>query len=568
MRPVSPLHPWYPDVRAVRIALASAAVAGLVVIAACTDSVDKNITAPKATAPRLASGSSGGFGNAKHVDLCVDVTSPAGTYSFVNSNENNAIALVGNGFHFTNPPFPFDAWKDGGDGGDGFTVFNDDGGPPPHVAPGANYTLTAGGPCVRVLDRTVANVDYDPNSAQEENRTDSYAGVTISHVSNSVGAVYDHTDCTLDVGVIPPEHTISPLPAAYSAAATYAVNDRVTTNGGNKVWRALLANGPGGVAPGAETSTWTNSGASGDCGSSSNPTRAFANFEHGTVITFHFTSAPILEPCVLGYPYTSANSRTSADFNESEVLTGFQLIGSSLHGWYTDEHAMTLGVDSIFIDNKAPKPDSAFGINTLPLNPDGNSYQIETMVGHATSATTAAVTGSPLIKIGRVGTTTKPVGQGNAIDPAGRPLFPALYITDITGLADNLAHTDPAIRAGDWQYSSGIGIPNIPSAVYGTWKAAVLKIDNTKTPPATTLVNRADPAKNHKVVGAGGVNPPAGAIDNGYSSDVVWDLANLHDNNNLALVAGNRYRAQFIVHDGDQNKTGGDVGQACVNLTR
>jgi hypothetical protein len=34
------------------------------------------------------------------------------------------------------------------------------------------------------------------------------------------------------------------------------------------------------------------------------------------------------------------------------------------------------------------------------------------------------------------------------------------------------------------------------------------------------------------------------------------------------LVAGHRYRAQFIVHDGDQNKDGGDVGQACVNLTR
>jgi hypothetical protein len=54
----------------------------------------------------------------------------------------------------------------------------------------------------------------------------------------------------------------------------------------------------------------------------------------------------------------------------------------------------------------------------------------------------------------------------------------------------------PRSGAGDWQYSTGIGNPNIPTAVYGTWKAAVLKIDNTKNPAVTTLVNRADPAKN------------------------------------------------------------------------
>ena len=45
---------------------------------------------------------------------------------------------------------------------------------------------------------------------------------------------------------------------------------------------------------------------------------------------------------------------------------------------------------------------------------------------------------------------------------AGRPVFPALYITDITN--------DPANPyAGDWQFG-GTGIP--PHAVFGTWKAA------------------------------------------------------------------------------------------------
>jgi hypothetical protein len=32
------------------------------------------------------------------------------------------------------------------------------------------------------------------------------------------------------------------------------------------------------------------------------------------------------------------------------------------------------------------------------------------------------------------------------------------------------------------------------------------------------------------------------------------------------LLPTHTYRLQFLVHDGDQNKTGGDVGQACVVL--
>jgi hypothetical protein len=36
--------------------------------------------------------------------------------------------------------------------------------------------------------------------------------------------------------------------------------------------------------------------------------------------------------------------------------------------------------------------------------------------------------------------------------------------------------------------------------------------------------------------------------------------------NNLPLIAGHQYRIQFIAHDGDQNKQGGDVGQACLNV--
>jgi len=33
----------------------------------------------------------------------------------------------------------------------------------------------------------------------------------------------------------------------------------------------------------------------------------------------------------------------------------------------------------------------------------------------------------------------------------------------------------------------------------------------------------------------------------------------------LGLIPGHTYRLQFMVHDGDQNKSGGDVGESCAN---
>lgn len=98
------------------------------------------------------------------------------------------------------------------------------------------------------------------------------------------------------------------------------------------------------------------------------------------------------------------------------------------------------------------------------------------------------------------------------------------------------------------------------ASVYGTWKGAVVETDNTRNPPRTRLSPDADPAKNHKNVGAGGVNPPAGAHDFGFSTEIVWNLSA------LGLDPTHTYRLQFMVHDGDQNKAGGDVGQACFNV--
>lgn len=427
--------------------------------------------------------------------------------------------LDGNGF------YDGTYWNDSGDGGDGFTHEN--------AGVGVNYNVGVGpGGCVEVLHRNTGDVAFmaklpiaeggtcDPNTTACGGVNDRFAAANFEPVSTPAGVVYDHTDCLVDDGALMPQH-VNP------------------TTG----------------SPPVATVPWPEGGYDGSaafinygCGSSNLATRGFVNFEHGETITYVFKNQPVLSECTVGTGagfYGVSNARTNAVFNESGVLTGFGLTTGVLHGWYTDEHAMTLGVDSIYVNNKNT-PDLFYGVSNRPAD-----YVIALMAGHATSSTTASAVGSPFVKEGRIGTSSDPVGLGNAVDGAGRPLRPGLYLTDLTV-------NGTTSKIGDWQM--GNDSPVQPTALYGTWKAAIITVNNTKSPATTTLTPKADPAKNHKVVGPGGTNPPAAAVDNGYSTDVQWTVSS------LSLISGHAYRAQFIVHDGDQNNTGGDVGQACVNI--
>jgi hypothetical protein len=123
-------------------------------------------------------------------------------------------------------------------------------------------------------------------------------------------------------------------------------------------------------------------------------------------------------------------------------------------------------------------------------------------------------------------------------------MWPVLFVTDIS--------TDPNSKAGDWQQG---GRPIAPNAVFGTWKAAVRTVDNTASPPAVTITPDADPAKNNWTLGTGANTPPAGLSNEGFGTEARW---------NVSLIPGHSYRLQVIVHDGDQNKAGGDSGEACV----
>jgi hypothetical protein len=148
-----------------------------------------------------------------------------------------------------------------------------------------------------------------------------------------------------------------------------------------------------------------------------------------------------------------------------------------------------------------------------------------------------------------VGSTTE-TGDQAGVDASDRPMYPALYITDITN--------SPNSRAGDWQFF-GTAIP--PHAVFGTWKGAVRTVDYTaKKGKTTTVTPDADPAKNNWNLGPGSDPPPSGLTNEGYGAEARWNVSE------LGLSSLHTYRMQFMVHDGDQNKTGGDSGEACMSV--
>src|SRR4029079_822858 len=124
----------------------------------------------------------------------------------------------------------------------------------------------------------------------------------------------------------------------------------------------------------------------------------------------------------------------------------------------------------------------------------------------------------------------------------------ALFVTDLTKFGAKS-------RAGDWQ-QGGTGIP--PYRVCGVWKAAVRTVDSTKT-PAVVVTPDQDPPKNDWNVD-GGDPVLAGLTNQGYGAELIWDASKLN------LIPGHSYRLYFMVHDGDQNKSGGDVGQGCTTI--
>ena len=110
-----------------------------------------------------------------------------------------------------------------------------------------------------------------------------------------------------------------------------------------------------------------------------------------------------------GYPFNSAVARTSIVFNESEVLRDFSpkggfpaAPGSRLKLWYNDEHTLTLGVRQVSVKTASGTTSTNYPVSPLPAVP-------------------SSVTNPQIGATGLGGT-----------DPMGRPIYPALFVTDIT----------------------------------------------------------------------------------------------------------------------------------------
>jgi hypothetical protein len=230
------------------------------------------------------------------------------------------------------------------------------------------------------------------------------------------------------------------------------------------------------------------------------------------------------------YPYVSNNPLTSIAFNESTVLKASALDTTNgfLDVWYSDEHALALGISQVNVKTASGTTTTNYTVSPLTANPD--------------SVTNPA--------IGATATT----GDQAGTDVSGRPMTPTLYITDTTN--------NPAANSGDWQWG---GTGYAPSAVFGTWKSFTKTVDYTTGNPAVSLVADVDPVKNNWNLGAGSDAPPAGTASEGYGAEIKWDLNALYKQG--ILQSGHSYRFYVMVHDGDQNKAGGDAGQAAYNYT-
>ena len=202
-----------------------------------------------------------------------------------------------------------------------------------------------------------------------------------------------------------------------------------------------------------------------------------------------------------GYP-NSSSARAATVFNESTTTRAVQVVGSGTSArvvvFSNDENGVLLGV------------------------------------GNATHYSGASHVPSPSL------------GDTSATDPFGRPLYPALFVTNVTSNTNS--------TAGDWQQG---GAPTrFLSDVFGTWATGQMA---SGTYHRDTL-----PAKNGWTLGAGSDTPSAGfaALGNeGYGTEFSWNVSA------LGLQPGNTYRFQVMTHDGDQNNSGGDVGEACARLT-
>jgi uncharacterized repeat protein (TIGR01451 family) len=255
-----------------------------------------------------------------------------------------------------------------------------------------------------------------------------------------------------------------------------------------------------------------------------------------------------------GYSGTSTSTTAALNtvvFNESTDAKAISLGGNpanpTVNYYYSDEHALTLGATSNggVVSPFAP---AAYGTSTNPYSDYGLMSN-----------------GTPI-----AGRNPLRVGDLTAKDSLHRPIYPSAFVTDVTGISSSSA----AYKAGDWQNlntpSTGTNGAQAPGFIAGTWKVYAGPSTSTGDPgsgnPLTVgTTNGLGPnADNYP-----GVNISGASSLEKYTAETRWAAAGLmawNPNTSTwepSLLPGHTYRVQVIAHDGDQNQSGGDVGEAC-----
>jgi hypothetical protein len=193
---------------------------------------------------------------------------------------------------------------------------------------------------------------------------------------------------------------------------------------------------------------------------------------------------------------------------------------------------------SAIVGTAKPELIWAYRVAATAASANNQSIQVFYSGPDAIPAGTTAMTQRPTQHLA-----SPPANAANR-DANGFPISPAIFITDITA---NAADTSGDARSG--------GIPQFPSDIYGAWK---------------TEGGFSPPVANGQNLGAGAdlwppANGPAGGPRNSdWTAQMNWNLGNMRTKTGAAVVAGNKYRAQIVLHEGARNE---EIAQLCTIFT-
>ncbi len=215
--------------------------------------------------------------------------------------------------------------------------------------------------------------------------------------------------------------------------------DEVTANGGDcsangtqvGTTKTLSASG---VATSSGTADPSNPTTAAGSTAGGRSTRGTASTTRPATPTAARECFVVVPDCNIYYPYdTVVNPLTSTDFNENEVLREFEpaeiaVLNDTVRLFYNDEHTLSLGVSQVSV-----KTSGGTTVTTCAISPFPASNPPCTPVPGVNGGFACHVADP---QVGTTGVPSNPTNDAtctqNNVDPSGRPVYPALFITDLT----------------------------------------------------------------------------------------------------------------------------------------